>query len=158
MIDTSTAQSIAEGMRGITAYNKGKHDDKMEVLKAMRDDNLHGMTKTDIKEKFFDGKYGKDFTGNADGGRNAFNKYWKDMNQAFFDDFDEPSKEDLRKRLIAKYMHAYGWFVGKGEMGKALKALDSLYKCAGLDQPPKTITLPSDVEKGEITISFGLDK
>lgn len=142
-------------MRGVNDYNAAKHEGKMEVLRQMRDDNLQGMTKTDIKDKFFAGKYGKDFSSNADGGRNAFNKYWKDMNLTFFDDFDEPSKEDLRKRVIAKYMHAYGWFLGKGNMRDAVKTLDSLSKVAGLDKGTDKPLLTLDGES--IKISFGLE-
>lgn len=140
-------------MRGVNEYNSAKHEAKMEVLRRMRDDNLQGMTKTEIKDKFFSGKYGKDFTSNADGGRNAFNKYWKDMNQTFFDDFDEEDKEYLRKRLIAKYMHAYGWFVGQGNMVQARRTLDSLAKIAGLESGDKP-TL--NIGGKEVEIKFGL--
>ena len=152
---SKTQEQVDNQMKGVNDYNAAKHEGKMEVMRAMRDDNLRGMTKTEIKDKFFAGKYGKDFSKNADGGRNAFNKYWKDMNQTFFEDFDEPSKEDLRKRIIAKYMHAYGWFVGQGNMQQARKTLDSLAKVAGLDQSNEKPTL--NIDGKEVKISFGLD-
>lgn len=141
--------------QGDNSWNKQQHEAKMDVLRRMRDDNLQGMTKTEIKDKFFAGKYGKDFTSNADGGRNAFNKYWKDMNQTFFDDFDAEDKEWLRKRLLSKYMHAYGWFVGRGNMQQARKTLDSLAKVAGLEQTTEKASI-NIIDGNEIVIKFGL--
>ena len=155
MIDTSTAQSTAEAMRGVTAYNMEKHRVKREILRRMRYDNVHGKTKTEIKELFLDGHYGKDFSGNKDGGQQAFRNYWNDMTHLFLDDFSEVDKEALRQRLLAKYMRLYEGFLAKGETKAAKATLDSLYKAAGLDQPSKSITLP-EMDKGEITISFGL--
>ena len=156
MIDTSTAQSTAEAMRGVTAYNMEKHRVKREILRRMRDDNVHGKTKTEIKEKFLEGGYGKDFSGNKDGGQQAFRNHWTDMTHLFLDDFSETDKEALRQRLLAKYMRIYEGFLAQGDTKMAKNTLDSLYKAAGLDQPTKSITLP-EMDKGEITISFGLN-
>ena len=150
-----TQQQVDQQMKGVNEYNASKHETKMEVLRAMRIDNLKGMTKTEVKDKFIAGGYGKDFSGNADGGRNAFNKYWKDMNQTFFDDFDAEDKEWLRKRLLSKYMHAYGWFVGRGNMQQARKTLDSLAKVAGLEQTTEKASI-NIIDGNEIVIKFGL--
>lgn len=155
MARCDTVDKEKRQMKGVNEYNLSKHELKMDVLRAMRYDNLRGMTKTDIKDKFHSGGYGKDFSHNADGGRNAFNKYWREMNFTFIDDLDEEDKEHLRKRVIAKYMNTYRIFVENNNLIQARNTLDCLVKAAGLGNSSEKASI-NITDGKEIVISFGL--
>lgn len=151
-----TQQKVDQQMKGVNEYNASKHEAKMEVLKKMRIDNLKGMTKTEIKDKFFAGKYGKDFTSNADGGRNAFNKYWREMNFTFIDDFDDEDKEHLRKRVLSKYLNCYRIFMENKNLVQARNTLDCLVKAAGLGSSNDKAASINIIDGNEVVIKFGL--
>ena len=151
-----TQQQVDQQMKGVNEYNASKHETKMEVLRQMRIDNLKGMTKTEVKDKFFAGGYGKDFTHNADGGRNAFNKYWREMNFTFLDDLDEEDKEHLRRRVLSKYMNCYRIFMENNNLLQARNTLDCLVKAAGLGSSNDKAASINIIDGNEIVIKFGL--
>lgn len=151
-----TQQQVDQQMKGVNEYNASKHETKMEVLRAMRIDNLKGMTKTEVKDKFIAGGYGKDFSANADGGRNAFNKYWREMNFTFMDDLDEEDKEHLRRRVLSKYMNCYRIFMENNNLLQARNTLDCLVKAAGLGSSNDKAASINIIDGNEIVIKFGL--
>lgn len=145
---------MADKMRGIDAYNMSKHEKKVEFILRLRDDHIHGLTKTEIKRKFYKGEYGVDPTQYKDGGKTFFMRCWKEMTDTYLEDFGDEERAAVRDQILAKYMHLYRLFMARDEVNKAKAVLDSIGKFAGLDQQDAKVSFAPG-QDGKVEITFG---
>lgn len=148
-------------MAGTVKSNIQKHQETQEMYRKMMLDSVRGLTKTEIRTKFLNAEYGKDYRSNQDGGYQAFVKAWKNMTLAFADEFNTDEKEQIKARLIAKYNHCFAVQMERDQIKDAVKTLNSMAHVCGLWDPSAVVpavNILNKNENGEITISFGLNE
>lgn len=147
-------------MSGTVKSNIRKHQETQEMYRKMMLDSVRGLTKTEIRTKFLNAEYGKDYRSNQDGGYQAFVKAWKNMTLAFADEFKTDEKEQIKARLIAKYNHCFAVQMQRDQIKDAVKTLNSMAHVCGLWDASvvPAVNILNKNENGEITISFGLNE
>lgn len=125
-------------------------------LLLIRDDYIQGMSKSEIRKKFFEGKYCDLSNCSMDSAvRLAWTRDWKRMIDVFQDDM-ERSREVLVADFMGKYNHLYKEAVKKGNIREARSILDSMSKLAGLTDGNQTNIQVNALNDG-VTINFGFD-
>lgn len=125
-------------------------------LLLIRDDYLKGMSKSEIRKAFFEGKYCDLSKCSMDSSvRLAWTRDWKRMIDVFQDDI-ERSSEVLIADFMGKYNHLYKEAVKKGNIREARSILDSMSKLAGLTDGNQTNIQVNALNDG-VTINFGFD-
>ena len=104
-------------------------------LLDMRKDYLDGMSKSEIRKAYIEGKYaGLENCNNDESIRSAWQRDWRRLLQVFKDDF-ENSRDILTADFMGKYSHLYKEAMRRNNLKEARSVLDSMAKIAGLYEP-----------------------
>lgn len=123
----------------------------------MRKDYLDGMSKSEMRKAYIEGKYaGLENCNNDESIRSAWQRDWRRLLAIFKDDF-ENSREILTADFMGKYSHLYKEAMRKNNLKEARAVLDSMAKIAGIYDVAQQTNVQINTKDEGVTVNFGFD-